>query len=71
MKNVIIIGAKCQSGFSLLSLTYALPLLKISTGGSGFNISSVAGLRANPFQMAYAGSKYAVWDATGGNCIGG
>ena len=43
-----------------LGLTHALPLLKKSNGASVVNISSVAGLRANPFEIAYASSKFAV-----------
>jgi 3alpha(or 20beta)-hydroxysteroid dehydrogenase len=43
-----------------LGLTHALPLLKRSDGSSVINISSVAGLRANPFEVAYASSKFAV-----------
>ena len=43
-----------------LGLTHSLPLLKKSTGASVINISSVAGLRANPFEVAYASSKFAV-----------
>lgn len=43
-----------------LGLTYALPLLKKGDGASVINISSVAGMRANPYEVAYAGSKFAV-----------
>ena len=43
-----------------LGLTYALPLLKKSDGASVINISSVAGLKANPYEVAYASSKFAV-----------
>jgi 3alpha(or 20beta)-hydroxysteroid dehydrogenase len=43
-----------------LGLTYTLPLLKKGESASLINISSVAGLRANPLEVAYASSKFAV-----------
>jgi len=43
-----------------LGLTFALPLLKASAAGSVINISSVAGLRSNPGEVAYSSSKHAV-----------
>jgi 3alpha(or 20beta)-hydroxysteroid dehydrogenase len=43
-----------------LGLTHTLPLLKKSVAGSVVNIASVAGMRANPFEIAYASSKFAV-----------
>jgi len=43
-----------------LGLTCALPLLKKSGNASVINISSIAGLRGNPGDVAYSSSKYAM-----------
>ena len=40
-----------------LSMKYQLPLIEASGGGAIVNIASVAGMRGDPFQAAYAAAK--------------